>query len=683
MTTINISIVESHRLNITTSHEQAIPLSLLDGTTANFSNASAIWLFEKPTRDDFNLAYHLRESLARTLRFYPQWGGHLKAVKSIDGTVPPEAKSFPPHARRFGRLYAHYGTDNDPGVEFVHAKCDATLESFYPAERISKQPFWKCDSSVFQKFMAPATISQPLKDVVEDGNGEVYPLLAIQMTELSCGGFALALNGAHPLADATTLLAFIKHWAHESGQGLGNNLPASKPVFNPALIDNQAAGDIDANEPDLDVIQRTKSLPMHRFDWWHPDSTPPWPFKIPSPFYKQGFEPVGKPMPWAEWNVAEPVSNYVVHLTQKQVICLWKMANENSSQKLSQHDAILSHIWSCIARARGLENETDSIHCDLVYGVRSSFHLKEDFLGSPVVMMNIELPAREVANPSSITQVATQVRNTLKTISDPSNMAAHLHSLAFEKSPQRIWQAFLGRRHILLTTWARAGIYDVDFGRADLEKLNAYQKAKPSSRSFQLRLIEMTACALHQIGVQLSQLEKFHDPATTAGHDIESTIKWERPPDDLCRIPPKPTMFIATQFTAHDRYPNGVDDMVGYWAENRILGGVALFDRSQTWTGGDEPNFYFQCTRERVTFRVCQLLDTQQSALISFLLADPEDANNKCPLPILPTSENRVRIDPGDAIPVKKVYRDIWERKHSPRRWRAPRLERPKTSLDY
>ncbi|KAL5588979.1 hypothetical protein FOBRF1_015507 [Fusarium oxysporum] len=217
----------------------------------------------------------------------------------------------------------------------------------------------------------------------------------------------------------------------------------------------------------------------------------------------------------------------------------------------------------------------------------------------------------------------------------------------------------------------------------DLEKLNRYQKTKPSSRSFQLRLIEMTACALHQIGVRLSQLEKVHDPATTAGHDVESTIKWERPPDDLCRVPPGPTMFIATQFTAHDRYPNGVDDIVGYWAENRILGGVALFDHSQAWTGDDEPNVYFQCTRERVTFRVCQLLDAQQSALISFLLADSEDATAKCPLPILPTSENRVRIDPGDAIPVKKVYRDIWERKHPPRRRRAPRLERPKTSLDY
>ena len=36
--------------------------------------------------------------------------------------------------------------------------------------------------------------------------------------------------------------------------------------------------------------------------------------------------------------------------------------------------------------------------------------------------------------------------------------------MAYEKSPRRIWQTFLGRRHILVTTWARAGVYGIGFG---------------------------------------------------------------------------------------------------------------------------------------------------------------------------------------------------------------------------
>lgn len=180
-------------------------------------------------------------------------------------------------------------------------------------------------------------------------------------------------------------------------------------------------------------------------------------------------------------------------------------------------------------------------------------------------------------------------------------------------------------------------------------------------------------------------MEKLHDPSTTNGYDIEGTTKWERPLDQWPRIAPWPTMFIKTNFIAYEQYPNGIDDIVGYWAENRILGGVALFDHSQQWEADDEPNVYFLCTRANVTFRVCQLLDDQQSALLAFLLAESEDAPALYPLPILPGSQNRQRIDPVDAIPVHKVYRDEWERNTPQPSLRMQRFMRPraKNSLDY
>lgn len=195
----------------------------------------------------------------------------------------------------------------------------------------------------------------------------------------------------------------------------------------------------------------------------------------------------------------------------------------------------------------------------------------------------------------------------------------------------------------------------------------------------------MAACALHQIAVLMSQMEKLHDPSTTNGYDIEATTKWERPPDQWVRTAPWPTMFIKTNFTAYEQYPHGIDDIIGYWAENRILGGVALFDHSQSWEADDEPNVYFICTRANVTFRVCQLLDDQQSALLAFLLADSEDAPALYPLPILPGPQNRQRIDPSEAIPIHKVYRDEWERNPPQPKLRMQRFlrSRAKNSLDY
>ncbi|KAM0361228.1 hypothetical protein ACHAO7_007469 [Fusarium culmorum] len=463
----DISIVESTRL-VVQCQEKAVPLSLLDCTAANFSNTTAIWLYEKSTilaRNGYLFGRHLRRALSTTLESYPQWCGHLKAVESTDGTVPPEARHFPPHARRFGRLYAHFGTENDPGVEFVYAKSSATLDSLYPSDRVSKQPVWPCESTLFKKFIPSVPIGQPLNQAMKDESGRLYPLLAVQITELSCGAFVLALNGSHPLADAMTLITLLKDWASVSQSDLrGESNIHLAPVFDPTLVDKLAAGDINAQHADKTLKEQAKSLPMHRYDWWAPGSAPPWPFKIPKPFDKPDLESVGNAMPWAEWDITSQISKSVFHFTKEQVATLWKKANEGSQQRLSQHDAVLAHIWSCIARARGLENDKDSFHCDLVYGVRPSFQLDNKFLGSPIVMMNIELPASQVCDRSNSTEVATQVRNTLKTISNPYNLSAHLHALTYEKSPQRIWQAFLGRRHVLVTTWARAGVYGIDFG---------------------------------------------------------------------------------------------------------------------------------------------------------------------------------------------------------------------------
>lgn len=56
-----------------------------------------------------------------------------------------------------------------------------------------------------------------------------------------------------------------------------------------------------------------------------------------------------------------------------------------------------------------------------------------------------------------------------------------------------------------------------------------------------------------------------------------------------------------------------------------------------------------------------------------FLLRDPHSSTELSatpdgPLPIMPSRANStVRMDPIDAIPVNKVYRDIWERKEPPK----------------
>jgi hypothetical protein len=190
---------------------------------------------------------------------------------------------------------------------------------------------------------------------------------------------------------------------------------------------------------------------------------------------------------------------------------------------------------------------------------------------------------------------------------------------------------------------------------------------------------------VHQIAVQLFlDEETLHDPNSTKGLNVEEVTLWEGPRGEFFSPRPSSTLFSHPRFHNWTAYPNGIADVVGYWAEDRILGGVALFDRSLIWDSNNEPNMYLAPGRDKVTFRFCQLLDSQQTALVNFLMSDSANHTHH-PLPIIPADANRVRVNPDDAIEFHKIYRDIWERSWpvSDRSRRNDRWVLTKNKLDF
>jgi hypothetical protein len=474
-----VSVVETERLQPQTpGKEHVVALSLLDATVANFALTNATWLFEKPPESsnvDFQqLAAGLKDSLRTALDAYPWWCGRVKMVMTADGNTAHEATHLPPHARRYGRLYVQYGASDDPGVEVVTATSLETLDSLYPEQRTTAQPIWSGKDAPLGPFIPSSPQVNPRQPDELDANGRRKAPLAVQVTGLACGGWTLAVKSTHPLADITTLVTFVKDWAtlHQS-KITGQPKPQLYRQLESWRVDDLAAGDINADSPDPVIVGTTTSLPFHRYDWWHPaaEKTCPWPVEVPEVFKDEVQRPVGKVMPWEEWDVTAPVSNYTLHFSHAQVEDLYKNAassadgvTENgSSRRISRHDAVLAHIWSCIVRARRLQDDEDPVHCDLTYGLRPVLGLGESFVGSPIILVNVELSGRTAS--SSLPPVAQKIRETISSVK-PSDLSAHLHAVSFEKTPQRLWQAFLGRRHILVTTWARAGLYDVDFFRS-------------------------------------------------------------------------------------------------------------------------------------------------------------------------------------------------------------------------
>lgn len=128
-------------------------------------------------------------------------------------------------------------------------------------------------------------------------------------------------------------------------------------------------------------------------------------------------------------------------------------------------------------------------------------------------------------------------------------------------------------------------------------------------------------------------------------------------------MPPKPTIFTHWAFEDYELYPEGIADAVGYWAEDRILGGVTIFARIQEARAPHLPvsNAYFHSSRKDVTRRIYKLTDDQQKRLIDFFLADEMTTEKECHLPILGSKDNIERVSVWESHWIRGIFRDIWE----------------------
>lgn len=98
----------------------------------------------------------------------------------------------------------------------------------------------------------------------------------------------------------------------------------------------------------------------------------------------------------------------------------------------------------------------------------------------------------------------------------------------------------------------------------------------------------MVAVAVHGIAVFLFQLdESLHkNDGVTSWMPEEIPAAPDEPiPSHLQNQKPPDTLFFHTAYQRKEEYPEGVADMVGYWAENQILGGVVLFSRGESGFG--------------------------------------------------------------------------------------------------
>ncbi|KAI1753975.1 transferase [Xylaria castorea] len=452
-------------------------LSIADATVARFSACGAIWFYDKTGGLDANdpvLFGHLESALSETLDDYPHYAGQLQwaTKQNVEGTSNP---------RYVGRPIVTYGSSDDPGMELVIAEDDRELYAIVPslAERSTSKRIWNA-SSLRQSEFLPGTNLAFSNLAGYTG----LPGASAQLTSFKCGGFAVSLKLTHCLSDATCLLQFIHSWADRSRRLFGTDAAettvtktaGSRALFNPGMLDVHAGLDPRFTEPDAERIDRARSLPMHRFDWWSTSAPgyPSWAIASssatkPSPveLLQTQLSPSTDP-PWPTWDLGASVEHMQIRFSKAEVgkmkdAAMSTLPTDLHGQTVSRQDSLLAHLWILVNRARKLENLQDAVFLDISLGIRNrvSPPLSDSFVGSPLLLAYVTKTGADAAT-ATIGAVAGSIRRLLSQFT-PQAVSDYLYDAAHEVSPQRLWQGFLGSQHVLITSWARSQAYEVDF----------------------------------------------------------------------------------------------------------------------------------------------------------------------------------------------------------------------------
>ncbi|KAI0888391.1 transferase family protein [Annulohypoxylon maeteangense] len=445
-------------------------LSTLDASVARFAACSAIWLYDR-TEDidahDPTVSERLEDALGRTLDDYPHFSGQLRwaSKDDVENDINP---------RYIGRPIITYGAPEDPGVELVVAEDTRELSAVVPSqeERLTTKQIWNATDFPQNDFQPKTELA--FSDLTRFKG---LPGVAIQLTAFKCGGYAVSIKLTHCLSDAMCLMQFTHAWAAQSRPLFQKAQTGAEerivPLLDPSRLDQY--GNITAT-PDPAKVKKARALPMHRYNWWTQD-TPGYPSwaevstngtKPPAEeLAKLELSPSTFP-PWQTWDMAAPVEHVQIRFPASAVAAMKKAAEASlpeslKTQRISRLDSVLAHLWILINRARRHENTPDDVYMNITLGVRGRVDppLPDTFAGSPILLGYIAKSGSE-ATGTTIGDVAGSIRATMARFT-PDAVGAYIHDAAYEVSPQRLWQAFLGSRHVLVTSWVRARAYEVDF----------------------------------------------------------------------------------------------------------------------------------------------------------------------------------------------------------------------------
>ncbi|KAJ7034129.1 hypothetical protein C8F04DRAFT_1183418 [Mycena alexandri] len=279
-------------------------------------------------------------------------------------------------------------------------------------------------------------------------------LVALSIVGCECRcGVVIALKSSHPLSDAQALTTFVNDWVAVHRALVPNlPLPNLNPVFSPAALDEAASGDIDARSPDPEILKLRTSWRFIDTTGGHPETGPLLPNHRKIPPHLASIADtleLGPPLPRKEWYLQAPVSSYLLHFSAEELTRIWT-AEPSLGKTISRFDALQAHVWAALIPFR--------LYFALGLRDRVVPPLAAQSLASPIVLARASATSK-----TSLPQLARTIRGTLTPFT-PHRVGALQYEMAFDVDARRMWAEFIGRRNVILTSWLRLGLYEIDFG---------------------------------------------------------------------------------------------------------------------------------------------------------------------------------------------------------------------------
>ncbi|KAF5532711.1 transferase family [Fusarium phyllophilum] len=422
---VNVEITACHQLQPAKKAElpQSTTLSNLEATFY-YARVPFVWLFDKPLVETTNISKDLQQSLTLLLDKYPHYAGKLSLDKKVT---------------------LRWGTEQDPGLEYIEAACALPLDDLLPPEIPVESRDWpfvwdradnNCNELCFSK---PVDLSYNVR---------------VQTTLFKCGGFAIAIVWNHALADGGSLVRFMRCWSeiHEAiynpaPENVPFQIPTTGMLFDTMLLDQKLAAEVvQDNASDADMLRLARSLPTVNADM-------------------AIMESVGRSNVKGLNEEPQVMASIMLHFPADQINLIQKDASDEIGGHVGWEASILGYIWCLINRARDLHDDSEAVDLFLPMDIRPRLGLPTELMGSPILTVRARSTGRDSCKTPAT--LASTIKNTLGEFDSKAVLAAVYDAASHDP---KFGQVSMGRHSLIYTSMSRLSIYDLTFsgGKARL-----------------------------------------------------------------------------------------------------------------------------------------------------------------------------------------------------------------------